>query len=77
MTKTKEFRRVLANREGAGEVKVDGIGVVVGDPPLHVDVGICIVILCSLRLCCDLNGCVIHLIIENLACIMNTYRVTK
>ena len=48
--------QVLAYREGAGEVKVDGIGVVVGDLPLHGDVGVCVVVLGSVRLCCALTS---------------------
>ena len=70
-TKIIGFRRVLANREGAGEVKVHGIGVVVGDPPLHVDVGICEVILYSLSLCCGLINRAEHFT-ENFACMLHT-----
>ena len=37
--------QVLANREGAGEVEVDGVSVVVGHLPLHGNIGFCVVVL--------------------------------
>ena len=36
---------VSSNRECADEVEVDCVGVVVGDPPLHGYVGVCVVVL--------------------------------
>ena len=40
-----EVTQILANREGAGEVEVDGISMVVGHLPLHGDVGVGVVVL--------------------------------